>query len=428
MASATFQLKAVDQTAQAFASVQNKLTKMHATAKQVGVGMATFFGFGAVVGGVKRLDAFMSEAETKAKQLGLTAEEIDNLTIATGAADKVVNFLQSTLAKFAGNIASAFAGGGAAAKATEIRISLVSEALDLANQEAANLDEQLQNVGLGQSQAIELDKKRAAQIRANAEAIKGTDPLKYQQEINKAKGIEVGVAQNLFSVNESYLKSTEALGVAESKRYVERSSLTERIIGQESKASSLIGAIQLTEIDNLSGRIKLQDELAETYNKLNPLIAESRQLGNDAGQAIASGFEDAIFSGQKLGEVIRSLALDLARMVFNKTVTAPLAQGISDALFKMGRAEGGPVGAGNAYVVGEKGPELFVPSSSGSIIPNGGGSGGRSGGSSINVTYNIASGVSRSDLAPILEQERKRLKAEIPDMVRRGGSYRAAFA
>jgi phage-related minor tail protein len=94
----------------------------------------------------------------------------------------------------------------------------------------------------------------------------------------------------------------------------------------------------------------------------------------------------------------------------------------------MGRAGGGPVGAGNAYVVGEKGPELFVPSSSGSIIPNGGGSGGRSGGSSINVTYNIASGVSRSDLAPILEQERKRLKAEIPDMVRRGGSYRAAFA
>jgi hypothetical protein len=44
------------------------------------------------------------------------------------------------------------------------------------------------------------------------------------------------------------------------------------------------------------------------------------------------------------------------------------------------------------------------------------------------LSYNIASGVSRSDLVPILEQERKRLKAEIPDMVRRGGAYRAAFA
>ena len=50
------------------------------------------------------------------------------------------------------------------------------------------------------------------------------------------------------------------------------------------------------------------------------------------------------------------------------------------------------------------------------------------GGGGINITYNIASGVSRAELAPILETERKRLKAEIPDMVRRGGAYRAAFA
>jgi hypothetical protein len=36
-----------------------------------------------------------------------------------------------------------------------------------------------------------------------------------------------------------------------------------------------------------------------------------------------------------------------------------------------GRAVGGPVSAGTPYIVGERGPELFVPSISGSIIPNG---------------------------------------------------------
>jgi hypothetical protein len=36
------------------------------------------------------------------------------------------------------------------------------------------------------------------------------------------------------------------------------------------------------------------------------------------------------------------------------------------------RASGGPVSAGNPYLVGERGPELFVPGSSGSIVPNGG--------------------------------------------------------
>jgi phage-related minor tail protein len=113
--------------------------------------------------------------------------------------------------------------------------------------------------------------------------------------------------------------------------------------------------------------------------------------------------------------------------VFRQQVTQPLAGAIGN-FFAGFRAEGGPVGAGSAYVVGEKGPELFVPGASGSIIPNGAASGGGKSGPSVNVTYNIASGVSRADLAPILEQERKRLKAEIPDMVRRGGSYRSAFA
>ena len=34
------------------------------------------------------------------------------------------------------------------------------------------------------------------------------------------------------------------------------------------------------------------------------------------------------------------------------------------------RAAGGPVSGGTPYVVGEKGPELFVPGSSGNIVPN----------------------------------------------------------
>lgn len=34
------------------------------------------------------------------------------------------------------------------------------------------------------------------------------------------------------------------------------------------------------------------------------------------------------------------------------------------------RAAGGPVGAGRSYVVGERGPEIFVPNTGGSIIPN----------------------------------------------------------
>jgi hypothetical protein len=54
--------------------------------------------------------------------------------------------------------------------------------------------------------------------------------------------------------------------------------------------------------------------------------------------------------------------------------------------FGGGRAMGGPVSANTAYVVGERGPELFVPGNSGTIIPNGGGGGG----TTINLTVNGA--------------------------------------
>jgi hypothetical protein len=161
--------------------------------------------------------------------------------------------------------------------------------------------------------------------------------------------------------------------------------------------------------------------------------AERMKFSQDAADILSSGFEDAILSGNKLSEVLRNLGQDLLRLVFRNLITAPLAgtiSGIIGGVLGVGaRAMGGPVSANSPYVVGEKGPELFVPGTSGTIIPNDSMRGtAAAGGPNINISYNIQSGVSRAELQPILEAERKRLRAEIPDMVRRGGSYRAAFA
>lgn len=51
------------------------------------------------------------------------------------------------------------------------------------------------------------------------------------------------------------------------------------------------------------------------------------------------------------------------------------------------RANGGPVNAGGSYLVGERGPEIFTPSRSGSIIPNGGG---------VNITIKAGTIVGRN--------------------------------
>ena len=72
-----------------------------------------------------------------------------------------------------------------------------------------------------------------------------------------------------------------------------------------------------------------------------------------------------------------------------------------------GRKDGGPVGAGQTYMVGERGPEIFVPNSTGTIIPNNqmGMSADTGMGSTtenMNVTFNINT-LDASDFNELLE-------------------------
>lgn len=72
------------------------------------------------------------------------------------------------------------------------------------------------------------------------------------------------------------------------------------------------------------------------------------------------------------------------------------------------RAHGGPVAAGSPYVVGEKGPELFVPSGDGTIIPNGqlGGAAPR-GGNAMTVNMTVVSNDGRAVVEAIKRYERR---------------------
>lgn len=129
------------------------------------------------------------------------------------------------------------------------------------------------------------------------------------------------------------------------------------------------------------------------YDKLFPSetadqLAQLRDIAQQFGSAIGTAFEDAIISGSNLRDVLKSLEQDIIRIVTRQLVTKPLEKAITDIINPAvttpggnafsnflssifgARAEGGPVLGGGTYLVGEKGPELFVPKSSGTIIPN----------------------------------------------------------
>jgi len=72
------------------------------------------------------------------------------------------------------------------------------------------------------------------------------------------------------------------------------------------------------------------------------------------------------------------------------------------------KAAGGPVAMGNAYIVGENGPEWFVPNTNGRIVPNAGGGGGGIGGDTYNI-YNNSTGAAALTMAIIQQSHRARL-------------------
>jgi hypothetical protein len=82
------------------------------------------------------------------------------------------------------------------------------------------------------------------------------------------------------------------------------------------------------------------------------------------------------------------------------------------ALFGLpGRATGGPVSPGRAYVVGERGPEIFLPTAAGRIDPGGGAMGEARG---VNVAIQLA--VPRGTSAPTAMRRSSR---QIASAVRR---------
>lgn len=82
------------------------------------------------------------------------------------------------------------------------------------------------------------------------------------------------------------------------------------------------------------------------------------------------------------------------------------------------RASGGPVRVGREYLVGERGPERFIPDSSGTIIPNGGGDPSPSAGRGITFAPVITiTGVSDNDGRSIAESVERALRDMMPSFL-----------
>ena len=212
---------------------------------------------------------------------------------------------------------------------------------------------------------------------------------------------------------------------------------------------------ELEQIEELyrTGRISADEwakasEMART--RMDQTARKSDDIARELGFTFQLAFEDAIVRGEKLRGVLAGIGQDIARLILRQTVTTPFVNMASGALKSAGSwfsglfgagtmsapnapwlglpgfADGGPVSGGRPIVVGEEGPEVFVPHSAGQIIPNGESMGGTVVHQTINISVGVAQTV-RAELAALMPAIKRQTVDAVADARMRGGSFAAAM-
>ncbi|URF02966.1 phage tail tape measure protein [Cupriavidus campinensis] len=149
-------------------------------------------------------------------------------------------------------------------------------------------------------------------------------------------------------------------------------------------------------------RIQARAALSGIISQLGNLVA-----GYAGGGATVGGVQGSIDSGT-------------AGVSYTTPVDMSSVQGVGF------RAAGGPVNAGQPYIVGEMGPEMFVPPASGSIVPNDALNAGAAGGGNVTIVqHNYVD--SRSDQASIMQmmvQAKNAAVEEVRKNFRTGGDLK----
>jgi lambda family phage tail tape measure protein len=206
---------------------------------------------------------------------------------------------------------------------------------------------------------------------------------------------EIKNAQELFDLEEARLKAVTAIAAIQNLPYTDRLAEEKKINAEYDLSREKILKRQNTEFEATRS-------FEQGWGKALADYTESSQNAfKQAGalfQRVTGGMEDAVVDFARTGKFefkgfMASILEDLLRSQVRQLIAGLFGArggGGSGGLFGGSiipgfLAKGGPAIAGNPYIVGERGPELFVPNASGTVIPNGQFGGG---GMSM-VTYNI---------------------------------------
>ena len=203
---------------------------------------------------------------------------------------------------------------------------------------------------------------------------------------------------------------------------------------------------------------ELQTKEIEAFERLESIANGVGGAFETAGKKISDAFVEGKTDLLDFKSILRQIVIDVQKTIIQVLILDRIKKAITGAItgtstggLSLGRifqismgmggattategsfASGGTIQAGKASLVGERGPELFVPRTAGSIVPSSLTPGKMGGGSNvvINQNLNFALGITntvRTEIANLLPQIQQSTISAVADAKLRGGKFAKAF-
>ncbi len=306
-----------------------------------------------------------------AKEANIQVQE--DLNDALRDRQKIMKELQEVMSNRIGRGQSSNAWGVSELKDLGAQLSAVEKRIADINQRGLSLDKKTAITGIASSVDPEEE----------TEGIKKTAEALDYVTVSAQRGENAALAWVLAwsEINSTVLDGIEAFGELDSET-------------QKSFKAMADGVEIVTESVKQSG-----EEIKPWAEEMNRSMTAAF---SDAFYNIGSGASN--FADDLINAFKRVLANEATSSLFNMLAGMGESSGGSwwgaalSSIFGGARANGGPVSAGSAYLVGERGPEIFMPGSSGAIAPNAA----MAGGVNYAPVYNIDARGATQDLAKML--------------------------
>ena len=275
----------------------------------------------------------------------------------------------------------------------------------------------------------DVEKKINSNFEAQKQAYDPTmllDQLGSHKEVTKELEKQAQVTRNIFEENNKLIEAVKKAEEISKERMKSSFNIFE-------SHRQLENAVKRTndKLRNMKEILrdlnkKEMEAIKTTWEKIQTVIAESI---NEGIKRTSDSLARAVILGENLADSFKRMAQDIAIRILSTLIEIVIRKGVELALEKLitkekekqhsldkkkgklnlfntamsflGLASGGAVSKGKPEIVGERGPEVFVPNSSGQIQQNARGTGG----GSVNVNFNIEA-IDSSSFSNVLVENR----------------------